>query len=66
MEAVIGNIDYFILPTYGVQYRQVCGRVRGYQFGSSYRFSATFGSSCTIAEPYVDGVSITHDMEPVQ
>ena len=30
--------DSVSFPTYGVQYRQVCGRVRGYQFGSPDAF----------------------------
>ena len=57
--------DSVIFATYGVQYRQVCGRVRGYQVGSPDAFYRwIFCPSCTIDGPYVDGVSITH--EPVQ
>ena len=55
--------DSVTFPTYGVQYRQVCGRVRGYQFGTPASFNAHFvfpALCCTIDDPYVDGVSITH------
>ena len=53
--------DSVTFTTYGVQYRQVCGRVRGYQFRSPDAFN-TFvcPAPCTIDKPYVDGVSITH------
>ena len=39
----------------GLQYRKVCGRVLGYQFGSTDAFNEQ-----TINQQYVDGVSITH------
>ena len=55
------NCDSVTFTTYGVQYRQVCERVRGYQFGSTDAFNC---SSCTIDNPYVDGVSITHGASP--
>ena len=56
--------DSVTFTTYGVQYRQVCGRVRGYLFASSDAFGLYFCSSCTIDKPYVDGVSITHGASP--
>ena len=47
--------------THGVQYRQVCGRVRGYQFGSPDAFSVfDCQRTCAVDSRYVDGVSITH------
>ena len=57
--------DSVTFTTYGVQYRQVCGRVRGYQFRSPDAFN-TFAcpAPCTIDKPYVDGVSITHGAGP--
>ena len=58
--------DSVTFTTYGVQYRKVCGRVRGYQFGSPDAFY-TFGSCpapCTIDNIYVDGISITHGASP--
>ena len=55
-----GGCDSVILTTYGVQYQQVCGRVRGYQFGSPDGFNVPCRATCTIDDSYVDGVSITH------
>ena len=56
------SCDSVTFTTYGVQYQQVCGRVRGYQFGSPDAFNCNDYRSCptNIDVPYVDGVSITH------
>ena len=54
--------DSVTFTTYGVQYQQVCGRVRGYQFGSPD--GSEQAATCTIDDPYVDGVSITHGASP--
>ena len=57
--------DSVTFTTYGVQYRKVCGRVRGYQFTSPDAFNAyVCPAPCTIDKPYVDGVSITHGASP--
>ena len=57
--------DSVMFPTYGVQYQQVCGRVRGYQFHSPGAFNKfACPAPCTIDNPYVDGVSITHGASP--
>ena len=58
--------DSVTFATYGVQYRQVCGRVRGYQFGSPDGFERLnlCPAPCTIYNTYVDGVSITHGASP--
>ena len=58
-----GGCDSVTFTTYGVQYRQVCGRVRGYQFASPDAFYHC-RCPCTIDDPYVDGVSITHGASP--
>ena len=50
--------------TYGVQYQQVCGRVRGYQFRSPDAFHTTYSWSCTTDDSYVDGIGITHGCRP--
>ena len=55
------SCDSVTFTTYGVQYQQVCGRVRGYQFRSPDGFEYC---PCTIDTPYVDGVSITHGASP--
>ena len=54
--------DSVIFTTYGIQYQRVCGRVRGYQFGSPDAFVCP--ATCTIDDTYVDGVSITHGASP--
>ncbi len=51
--------------TYGIHYQQVCGRVKGYQES----FTDAFGNShctepCTIDDPFVDGIIITHGNSP--
>ena len=59
--------DSVTFITYGVQYRKVCGRVRGYQFAYTDAFDEVHGNCpapCTIDNPYVDGVSITHGASP--
>ena len=59
------SCDSVTFTTYGIQYRQVCGRVRGYQFGSPDALSAHLCHFCNnIDSPYVDGVSITHGASP--
>ena len=60
------SCDSVTFTTYGVQYQQVCGRVRGYQFGSPDAFNCNDLRSCptNIDVPYVDGVSITHGASP--
>ena len=55
------SCDSVIFTTNGVQYQQVCGRVRGYQFASTDGFEYC---PCTIDSPYVDGVSITYGASP--
>ena len=57
--------DSVTFTTYGLQYRQVCGRVRGYQFKSPDAFRAyACPAPCTIDDLYVDGISITHGPSP--
>ena len=58
--------DSVTFSTYGVQYRQVCGRVRGCQFASPDAFNCNDHRSCptNIDVPYVDGVSITYGENP--
>ena len=40
------SCDSVTFTTYGVQYQQVCGRVRGYQFGSPDAFNCNGLRSC--------------------
>ena len=53
--------EYF--STGSLQYSKVCGRVIGYQNGSTDSFNK--GSPHSIDEPYVDGVSVTHGVPRV-
>ena len=43
--------------TLGIEYSVVCGRVIGYQYGTTDAFTSTYS---TIDSKYVDGVSLTH------
>ena len=55
--------------TYGVIYNKVCGRMRGYQYGSPDGFPPNLGGGGHVKNPnidhnYVDGVSITYGSNP--
>ena len=41
----------------GLSYSRVCGRVRGYQYGST---SAFYSSTAGINDYYIDGINLTH------
>ena len=50
-----------VFSTLGLNYSQVCGQLRGYQYGSPDAFQTYYdNSSKTIDNLYVDGVSITY------
>ena len=43
-------------PTFSLNYRQVCGRLRGYQLGTPEAFSQSIGTpSLTVDSQYLDG-----------
>ena len=44
----------------GVQYSQVCGRIRAYQCGCTIAFAHYLYLHSSLEESYVDGVSLTH------
>ncbi len=48
--------------THGVMYQKVCGRIIGYQFDSPDAFGRR--GATTIDDNYVDGISITHGLNP--
>ena len=68
----VGSCTSVQFPSNGISYSQVCGRVVGYQYGSTdavyaanYQGTETYGSVIDpshndINSYYVDGVSITH------
>ena len=47
-------------PTQGIGYTEVCGKVIGYQFGSTDGPAGFNFSSRSINGPYIDGVSLTY------
>ena len=49
------------VPTYGLSYQTVCGKMAGYQIGSDDAFRTV---STSIDSLYVDGVSITYWSNP--
>ena len=52
-------------PVHGVQYSHVCGRIKGYQYGSPDAFDPYYHhSSFTIDDLYVEGASLTHGQNP--
>ena len=54
-----------MFPTFDLNYREVCGRVVGYQFGTPEAFSRSIViTSLTVDSQYLDGVSITHGSGP--
>ena len=55
-----------MFSTLGIDYSQVCGQLRGYQFGTPDGFSSFSGKNPrpTIDDVYVDGVSITYSNTP--
>ena len=54
-------------PSHGIEYRQVCGRIRAYQYGYTYAFNKYYVfRSYTIEEQYVYGMSLTHGRHPRQ
>ena len=52
------------LPTRNVNYSRVCGRITGYQIGTTDDF--LLQQSSDINSIYVDGVSLTHGLSPRQ
>ena len=55
-----------VFSVQGVEYSQVCGKIIGYQFGSTdgfYRFTLSQVLN-DIEREYVDGVSVTHGTNP--
>ena len=54
-----------VLPVQGVQYSRVCGKIIGYQQGSTDAFGAHIHhGQRTIDSHYVDGISLTHGTSP--
>ncbi len=54
--------DSAVIVNYDFSYNRVCGRVIGYQKGSTDAFDFSLSSAHTIEEEYVDGISLTHGL----
>ncbi len=55
------------IPTNGISYNRVCGKVIGYQYSSPNAFYAhQYDPEVTLEQYYVDGVSITYGLSPRQ
>ena len=53
--------------THGLSYSHVCGRIVGYQSGSTDAFEGYNNRGyTTLDSPYVEGVVITHGMSPIE
>ena len=48
----------------GVKYTQVCGRIVGYQYGSTQAFLPHHTQGYPIDTYYIDGISVTHGQSP--
>ena len=53
-------------PSHNIEYRQVCGRIRAYQYWTTYAFVNYDLRNRSIEEQYVDGMSLTHGRHPRQ
>ena len=55
-----GGCDSTIFTSNGRSYSHVCGRIIGYQQGSTDAFQSSISASPGLEGPYVDGLSLTH------
>ena len=58
-----GSYSRSIFETYSTVYSRVCGKINGYQVGSTDALGLRRGI-ITIDSNYVDGVSLTHGSNP--
>ena len=61
--SLLAGCSSTIFSTLGINYYKVCGRVRGYQYGSTNAFQP-LTKGVGIDNHYVDGVSITYGQNP--
>ena len=57
------HCNTFSFPSHGLPYTKVCGRARGYQFGTTDAFLIYYflgASEVNLNTHYVDGLSLTH------
>ena len=54
-----------VFPVHGISYEHVCGRIIGYQHRTPNAFFPYhINQGLTIDDPYIDGVSVTHGIQP--
>ena len=55
-----GSCNSVDIPSFGIEYTEVCGRVIGYQFGRPGGFHIPKNFVDDIDKTYADGISLTH------
>ena len=53
-------------PSHSIEYRQVCGQIRAYQYGFTFAFNLYYSNHYTINQPYVYRMILTHGRHPRQ
>lgn len=53
-----------LFPLHGIPYRRLCGRAGAFQVGTNNAFHRFECPHCSINQPYLDGISITHHAHP--
>ena len=56
----ISSTNSVTIPTSGISYSQVCGKVLGYPYNSLDAFNPTWTGNRDIEDNYFDGISVTH------
>ena len=56
----VGSCNSVQIPSFGIKYTEVCGRVIGHQFSKPGAFHIPNKFVDDIDEPYVDGISLTY------
>ena len=59
-DSSVGSCQSVQFPSNGISYSQVCGRVVGYQYGSTDAIQKEGANHDNIDSYYVDGISLTH------
>ncbi len=59
-KTVRGGCQSVTFPLYGFPYGRLCGRGGAFQVGTNNAFHRFNCEHCSINDPYVDGISITH------
>ena len=60
MSSIIPGCTSVTFSSNRVPYTKVCGRARGYQYGTTQSFSGYYSNAQSLAGYYVQGLSVTH------